>query len=408
MKINTTPIVRNSSIIETISIETYIDYVKNGLDLENLLEIRRKGKGTIEYTKFKENRRATTFNFLFNKKRRNENIICSTGLLYYDIDIPEFDINKIDLSKIYICHKSFGGNGWTLLVKVSNISFSSHNEFKVAYENIAEQIGLYDYFDRGACKMTQPNAISYDPNIIINNSAPIFISNNKLTEKRDTTPIKREKKEEKRICSSVPFLKKEDNFIKLKFNTLLEEYTEDCVYIKEGKEYVECKAPFDCNGKPRKIKNGEKHIWLSIYVNNLIYLNPLANKKELYVMIKIFSDTHCAEEVSEGNLKSIIDYKLKKEAEGNLKPFGATLKRFWVNPSVEDKKAAYNKKRASLGIDAIDAFFGDEICNLNIKVTYKIIADMIGVSEKTIKRRITEEQKQIIKEFNINLKKGVK
>lgn len=419
MKINLFENTFKPTVINTITIEDYITYIKDGYNVDEVLQARNHPKGSNEYKKVKTNRHAVTFNFLFNKYKKNVNIISSTGLLFFDIDEVDFDINKLDMDNIFLLHKSFGGNGYSIIVKVDGVSHRSHNEFKDCYNSIAEQLGILNIYDKGALKMTQYTLFSYDPNIIVNNNAitlvPIINKRDTTTIKckdkisnikRDTTTIKEEltKRTKTNELVGMSLFYSNENFINVTFESVLDEYNEDCVYIAEGKPYYRVFTPFGADGKPKKIVDGDKHKVISMYTNNLLFLNPTIGSKQLSILIRNMINTHCYSVVPEGNLKSIIDYKYKELLEGNLKPYGERIKKFWVNPSVDNKLSVYNAKRRSIGIDALDAFFSDELLDIHHKVTYKFIADSIGVSEKTIKRRFNDnpDYKQALKGHNSN------
>jgi hypothetical protein len=66
----------------------------------------------------------------------------------------------------------------------------------------------------------------------------------------------------------------------------------------------------------------------------------------------------------------------------------------------------YDAKRKSLSDDKIEDFFGNDILNIDKKITQKIIAEHTGLGIATIKRRFKEntEYKKIVKEININKK----
>ena len=397
IKINKIQNVKSSVIDSSITFEEYINQIKNGFDVNKILMARAVGKGTAEYTTLKEKREAVLFNFNFIDRRRNKNITKHTGLLFFDIDDKTFDINSIDKSNFCVIHNSFGGNGYTLIVKTKDISYHNHTSFKKDYISIATQLGIESYIDESAIKMTQPTVISYDPYIFINEESKTFYSTED-TQKSITLPSKRRKDN---IGSVIPFSNK-----KVKYETTLDTYDEACIYIKEGKEYVECKLPFKKDGTIKKIKEGERRKWISIFAHNLLYINGYINRKQLYTILNGINQKYCIKKLNEGQIYNIIDYKLEVLNKGEIEAFKPRLKKFWVDPSIKQKREVYDAKRKSLSDDKIEDFFGNDILNINKKITQKIIAEYTGLGVATIKRRFKEntEYKKIVKEININKK----
>lgn len=407
MKINLFPHAKDCNVIGTISIEDYINYIKEGYDVEQIIKARNYGKGTDAYTKIKEKRNAVCFNYLFNKYKTNDNIISSTGMLFYDIDDTSFTLDMIDMSKVFIAHCSFGGNGYSLIVKVDGVTKENYKE---AYINIAHQLGITSKYDLGARKRTQFTLMSYDPNIIVNNDCDILIPN---INKVDITPIDRNKKVDITYIDRIRIEEVENkgiggnvHFLKLKFKMELEVYNEDCVFIKDGLPYYECFLPFTADGRMRKLYNGDKHKYLTMYLNNLICLNPTISHKQASVMLRSVVNSSCAEPVSEMAIESMIQYAFGKLNKGELYPVGVKIKRYWVNPALPKqlKFDAYNDKRKQGTIDALDNFIGCDLLNLEVKCTNVLIAEALGVNEKTIRRRLTDEHKHAIKQFNLELK----
>lgn len=399
IQLNTLQNVKSSIIQSSISIEDYINQIKNGFELNKLAMARAIGKGDNTYTSIKENRKAVLFNFNFLNRRRNKNIVNSTGLLFFDIDNSSFDLNSINKDDFYIIHKSFGGKGYTLIARVEDITYDNHNSFKQNYMSIASQLGIDKYIDESAIKMTQPTILGYDKDIIVNDDSKVFKPISKEIKKGATLSSK---KGEGNIGSVALFY----NNNKVKYETTLDDYSDNCVYIEEGKEFVECKLPFKKDGTARKMNEGERRKWISIFCNNLLYINGYVKREQLFSILNGINQKYCIKKLSEGQLYSIIDYKLQVLKEGNLEAFKPRLKKFWTQPSIKQKRDVYDAKRRSLTDDKLEDFFGDEILNINKKITQKVIAEYTGLSLRTIKNRFKQnpEYKQIVKDVNKKLK----
>ena len=377
--------------------------IKNGTYNDLVTKARTIGKGNPGYDDIKTKEIPTcTWNFGFDKYKNNDNITNPTGLLFFDIDDTSFNVDGLDKNKIFSYYKSLGGVGYGILVKVVGLSLDN---FISTYDTIVSDLGIT--CDTGARKATQYNVLSSDSSLFFNGNSYTYTastytsstSNIKINKKRDLTHINLE---EERI--GVKSL-----FLNLRFEVTLESYQEDCVYLKEGKEFYNCLVPFDKEtGKRRAIVNGEKHRVLSIYINNLMCLNPGVSDQQVLVIVQSAINKYCIEPIPTKNIIAMIAGKRKEESEGRLKPFGMRLKKYWLDPKVDNKLTKYHNKRSKLGFDAIDAFFGDELYNLSSKVTYAVITQIIGMSEKTIKRKITLEQKELMKEFNRQLKNKIR
>ena len=113
------------------------------------------------------------YNFNFNGYKNKSNITTPTGLMYIDIDAPDFKIKNINKSDIFAYYKSFGGKGYSIVVRVDNLTESNFNE---TYAYICSKLNISDYVDLGAKKTTQFNVVSYDEGMHLNTNSKIFKS----------------------------------------------------------------------------------------------------------------------------------------------------------------------------------------------------------------------------------------
>ena len=416
MKLNVYQNVKSPDVLTDIEATLLFSKIKgigiNPSFKDNIIKLRELNKKDPLYKQIKEILPAVTYNFLFVKRKKNENILSPTGLLFFDIDNPSFSPTTFvenNKGKIYAMYKSCGGKGYSIIVKVEGLTLQN---FTKATEYIAGVLNIENFIDRQALKPTQFSVISYDPDIYIEYKSESFslsfLNDNSINEKSITTLTYREEKKghysnlgkEKKeyICSSVPFLK---------FEVQLEHYEEDCVYIPEGKDFYKTYLPFfdKENGITKKIKEGRRENILSCYLNNLLCLNDNVQYELAINIIKDLNSSYCDPPLSHNQIISIVKYKIAKKSAGELDPLNVYKKKYWINPSTINKKEAYHKKRKEYSMNAIEDFFGNEILNINKKITYAVIVEYTGVSLITIKRNITEEQKSLIKEINSNLKK---
>ena len=170
MQINYYSNVTHPNVLSVIQTSNWLDKIKASEYSETITQARN---GALPYESTKLSLPCVTYNFLFIGYKKTENIISATGLMYIDIDIPEFDLNILDTSKVYSYYKSFGGVGYAIIVKVDGLS---QNNFKSTYLNICKELGIVEYIDTNAIKSTQFNVLSYDENIFINENPYVFSS----------------------------------------------------------------------------------------------------------------------------------------------------------------------------------------------------------------------------------------
>src|ERR1700739_3486918 len=154
--INTYECWQKPTVKATVSINDWLNQIKQSNYSDTIQKARN---GLVDYDLTKATIPCVTYNFLFKDYKTNKNIATSSGLMYIDIDNPLFNIKELDLSKVYAYYKSFGGNGYGILVKVTGLTI---NNFKSTYTSITDNLGITRFADKGARKATQFNVLSYD------------------------------------------------------------------------------------------------------------------------------------------------------------------------------------------------------------------------------------------------------
>ena len=155
----------------TIDVTQWLDMIKEKSPTAEM--IIRARQNPDMYDDIKRSIPCVTYNFKYNGYKRDENIEHSTGILYIDIDAPDFEVNNLDKSKVFSFYHSFGGQGYAILVKVLGLT---PNNFKETYQYIVEDLGLKDYVDRRAIKPSQFNVLSYDEDLFLNMNSSVFPS----------------------------------------------------------------------------------------------------------------------------------------------------------------------------------------------------------------------------------------
>jgi hypothetical protein len=315
-QINTYKSIKDCNVKNTISIEQWLDAIKNPeIETRNtILAARIIGKGNPAYDALKEIIPCVTYNFLFNKYKKNTNIISTTGLIYIDVDKSNFNINLIDKSKILAYYKSFGGIGYSIILKVNGLTL---NNFKSTYLAISNELGIINYIDVNAIKASQFNVQSFDADLFYNPDSTEFEATNLAP------PSRVNKKEEKTYThdgGAEPIY----DYKNIRFNDLDKiQFGGDYVVNWDGWNYIKCWIPF------KKLKSGKNDYFLS-YTSNLVYLNPnLSQGKVLSILLKI-NPLACSMPVPEEQLKRIVKSVFEYKNNGTLKPILFNKKRYIV------------------------------------------------------------------------------
>ena len=387
---------KSPQIEKTINVDDYVKLIKNNKTSPELFHARKAGKGSVEYEKLKTQRPCITFNFLYNQYKTDANIIKSTGLLYFDIDKP---LNiTLDYNNIFIKHKSYGGLGTVLVVKVNGIT---KENFKSNYEHIAKQLGIDTYFDVNACKSTQFTVVSHDDDILYNPNCFVF---NAISEKVSFTGELEGKK------SIYPL---NDTFLSGKNYQNTYRHTNASDYVCNGKDYQVFKDGIDVAKIviPRNIPVGNRRNVLLAIINQIVSINPhISYDKALkhgidmnYLITK--TPLYQSEVVS--IVKSVWKYKLA----GTLKPINNKVRKviFAANCKLtkEEKIGTVNKEIGGIRSDRTNHQIREAINDGNLstkKITQETIAIAIGKSLITVKRHWTSEFKELLKSRNLTIK----
>jgi hypothetical protein len=302
IQINTYASIKNPHVVSTISINDWLNQIKYSEYSEQITKAR---SNEIDYKITKELLPCVTPNFVYDKYKKDANIIDSTGLLYIDIDNPEFNITQLDTSKVFSYYHSFGGHGYAILVKVSGVT---PNNFRTTYSNIIADLGITEYIDIAAAKASQFNVLSYDSDVFINNEAIVFSS-------VDAPPSDVYQREKKAYTpdwganTSIRF----DNLDEIHFDT---EYVVNWI----GYEYIRCFMPI------KKITVNRNNMLLS-YCSNLVYLNPTITIKKTISIMQNVNQVACVSPVDDGQLFRVVMSVHNYLKKGTLQPIHFRKKR---------------------------------------------------------------------------------
>jgi hypothetical protein len=287
-------------VTDCIPINDWFELIKNSEFKNQIIAARQ---GVLCYNKVKSSLPCVTYNFLYSEYKKDINILNSTGLIYFDIDNKEFDIDKVDTSKVFAYYKSFGGNGFAIIVRVKNLLTTN---FKQSYKEISNDLGINEFIDIQAAKPSQFNVLSYDPNIFINPNAKEFLSN--LDEIAPPSFVIK-KREETGAYTKERGANKIIRFSSLDNSAIIGDYSVNW----EGIHYYSCFIPM------KKIDTGRNNFLLA-YCNNFICLNPRLNKECVLTIMDNVNKRACIEPVEIKQLKRIVDSVYTYHEMGTLNP----------------------------------------------------------------------------------------
>jgi hypothetical protein len=334
-------------------------------------------------------------------QKLDSKVIELSGLVTIDIEEATEDTKQIlfNQPEIIGVWTSTSGFGLHALASLDGLSSHTFKKYHLAYLN-----SLYVKFgivaDDKVCFTSAGLIVSSDPDAMFKKS---WVS-------LDVRLLDEYVKESKNSPSLVVLDKMEEilqgvgRFSKLIFESRLPNYESPVVYIPEGRPYLKCYLPFDCNGRPTKIKTGSRNLVLSSYLQNLIILNPLAERSHFLGWMTHINNTFCQTPLHIDEVAMIVDNKLKNRS--NLKPLSVKTKRYWIDPDYKGSKIdLFNSYRKDRTQSLVDEWFEVELGNYDTKVTQELICKEIGIGHTTLKRYLSPVHKNILKEHNNSIKK---
>lgn len=394
MQINYYSNITHPTVLTVIPPSQWLDKIKGSEYSETITQARN---GSLPYENTKSSLPCVTYNFLFNGYKKTENILSPTGLMYIDIDTPEFDLKILDTSKIYSYYKSFGGVGYAIIVKVDGLS---QDNFKSSYLSICKELGIFEFIDVQAIKPTQFNVLSYDENIFINETPYVFTS----TLNSPHSIVIGKKKRTYTIEGG-------EIYHAIRFNNLDEvDVTGDYTVNWDGIQWVNCFIPI------KKIDTRRNSFLLS-YTNNLVWLNPKIAKKRTLRILSNINKIAFRMPVPESQLNRVVNTIFKYKLDGTLKPiYNRKSRKIVFRQSVKmnkDEKLAVcrheiGKRAASKSRKKISDIIESWDFKKLGKITQPKIYKSNPISSKTVEK-YWSEFKERIKELNIstNLKQNM-
>ena len=389
--LNTYKCVKKPKVVSNLDSDEWFNMIKHSTYSNKITQARN---GELDYDSVKESMPCVTYNFLFNQYKTDTNIINGTGLIYIDIDDPRFNIDSIDKQKVYSYYRSFGGNGYAIIVQVSGLTI---NDYRATYNYITNDLGVFEYADKGAVKASQYNVLSFDSNLYYNKNSFVY-----------TPVITPQSIVIQRGEGAYTTDRGAKEFVQLRFDNLDEvdiegEYTVNW----EGIQYIKCFIPM------KKITKNRNNFLLS-YCNNLVYLNPHISIAKTIDVMQSVNRAACLEPVKEAQLNRVVKSVHKYKSDGTLKPiYFKKLRKIVFNKMsklTRDEKlmicVAENAKRKSFNTqqkmyDIIEAWDFETYGNISQRKMY----DNFSISKKTVEK-YWKQFKPFIEEVNTKVKES--
>ena len=376
--------------MKNISINTWLSQIETGgmyrddiLMARSIGKYNKQGKINAGYTEIKERIPVVTWNFLFNGYSKDENIISSTGYVYLDIDNPDFAINQLDVKKVFCYYKSFGGDGYSIIVRTKDVT---KNNFDATYKHIASELGIVEYIDTGAIKKIQCNVLSYDPDLHYNPISDVF------TAKEETTQWLQVKRHDGYNVSSLsttcthsvasdkkPDLPHYQNDSRTKYATKGQIFTSSVAV-----DYMELYMP-------EAIPKGKRRKTLMAYCNNFILLNPEWTQAQVLAHIMHRNTLRCKPPHNSSVVAGLVASVFKNKDKELLKPKNAKKRKV-----IFGTDTGYSPKEKMSIASKVRAQFQREEAIAKIKTALETtdkptkIAEMVNMSVRSVQRYLKQ------------------
>lgn len=377
------------NVVKTITTDSWLTEIKTGKEYGGVIHhARTAGKGSDEYDNIKKGKLpCITWNFLFDKYKKDENIIKSTGFIYFDIDDSNFNPEILDKSKIYSFFKSLSNAGVSIIVKTTGVTYPN---FTNTYRCIANEIGISSFVDPYTVKPGQFTVLSHDPDIYINDDSFVFNANDypilDTREKVSSTSNTTKKKGEKGVYVV------NDTFSKpTKFKIRLTDATD---YLKTDSEFEVFDKKINVTQlyfpQPKSLMAGKRNMVLSTMLSAMLNVNHDVPQSNAYKWLCGLNYSFCAVPLAEKEVISIFKSNWK-----NWKSYAAPLNKKRKIVFKADSKLSKTEKLVIVGremgkqkrkdrtssiIKGIEDHYIDE------KITAQSIARNLNAGIATIKR----------------------
>lgn len=380
--------VKSPEVEKSVPLSEWFDMIK-GSKLSPVIELARGGGMDYDYTKVNL-MPCVTYNFLYEGYKNNDNMLSATGVLFIDIDNPDFNPAILNLDHILSYYKSFGGEGYCVLVRVDPID---NDSYKPTLLNIIDILGITEYYDKGASKATQFSVLSYDPDIFINLDSTIFPVIHNTDKKTQSLVLPKERKVQLDGSFSGDF----------RLNNL-EDFTKGIDF--KGELFIDlADAPIKyvrvC--VPKNLSKGNRNSGLFTVCSQVYGINPHLSRRRLVNFLLDLNRKVCYPALPEEEVAGIA-YSCVRQGPSIKEN---SVKRILFNPdydlTAKERRSVATKYLNRDRGNKTTAKLKDKLSQWDIysqgKITYEKLAEFAGVSLNTAKRR-GEEIKPYMKKIN--------
>ena len=357
--------IKAPTVLTEIDIYEFIEVIKSPdiITQKRIEKIRSyHHKDKEKYDSLKAKLLCFALNFRFREKRRNDNIIEPTGLIYLDVD----NNTNIDLNNphIFATWLSISGLGRGILVRVDNLTTDN---FKDTYIAISKELNIDT--DIRAAKSTQPTIQSYDKDLYFNEDALTWLCDTDTSlQNTPTTLLNTSKKRKGNNAIGENIKLRFDNYNEMDFKG------QKYLYFKDEK-ILKSKVVI-----PKKINSGSRNSVLSAIAYQIRALNPNVSFNHLKAVIESINIHCCIPTLKDKEIHSISKKTMEIE---DIEPLLNSPRRFLFNPkfnlSRKQKMQIVNTKNGQAKSEQTIKEIGNCINNWDIKTQGNI-------SQKNLKK----------------------
>ena len=391
---------------EVISIDELAQIIRNNPQSELIQKIRKVQYKSKEYNQLKLQCTCVTPHGIFNSLT-NDGLVKFSNYLYYDIDGIDTEnelndtINRLcEKFPISLLQKSVGGQGIHFLIKIDDTILEPKDTFlfNKVYSYVREMLLNVGFnIDLSANGLARKMIISLDKDCLLNNDVCLSIDKEIFNDYRQI------KGDIRCNIKKVESITLNDTFFELiPIKELLQQIQIKTQYTKEIEgDYVIEEMNHYMILLPEKIADGIKHTLYTRIINALYYINsnitrqqvlsylyyvnnralPPMNSKYLYNFVTRLCDY--IEKTGEIRIKTRIK-KIHFNEKSKLTKKQKQSMAAKINGQLRTNKTreTIQKAKYELGIR-------------NMKITQKSVAELTGLSIRTVKRNWTKEKKEI-------------
>ncbi|MES2829509.1 MAG: BT4734/BF3469 family protein [Bacteroidota bacterium] len=324
-----------------VDLDYVLHHIKNGDEnAERIEEARRLGKSDDRYQQTKSSLPVIPWNATFSNLKKKGYIQTMTGFIFFDKDnlsddeIKSYKELLMTFPYVLAVWKSFGGKGVGCVVKCDQVT---QDNFSNVWDAIDEAVGIG--FDPGVRKVTQVNALSFDPDIRVNDFATSFFyevkekpnvsrtsyngslnysSSSSFDENGFNYTVNTSNNNNLKPLNYLSRLSTIFPFIYNKPKVVFE--TQHDTSLSDSYGCIEYETPIHHTevNEHYIITEGKRNHCLKTILSALLVLNPSVDKALLYFHFSRINQSQCKPPYPEKELKSMFNSFYRKQRQGKL------------------------------------------------------------------------------------------